>query len=134
MGRKKSRSSNNTKKTEQAAKPLKLAEFGLRVGDFLPTDIIPRFRWYKNYDLYVEHINADPAEFRNVSRMARVKEALQKIDHEEIAGGLILEKFDHPTEESTTMRILVHNGVIAAATISKSILEKYLSEQQQQAD
>lgn len=124
MGRK-----NNSKKKQREPKPLKLAEVGLKVGDFLPTDIIPKFRWYKNYDLYVEHINANPAEFRDISRMARVKEALQKLDAEDISGGLILEKFEHPTEESLTMRILVHTGVIAAATISRSILEKYLQEQ-----
>lgn len=108
------------------------AKVGTECGDLIAKDLMLKCRCYKNYDLYLDFVRTtDGHKFRHISNMALVKEALQLIKHDEITGGVILDKFTHPNEEdSIIMRVLTYDGSIAAASITTTILKQYTLEQQ----
>lgn len=102
---------------------------GTNAGDLITADLMLKCRCYKNYDMYVDFVRSDALKYRQMSHMSTVKESLQTLKHDEITGGVVLERFDHPTEEnSVIMRVLTFDGHVVAASTTNSILIQYFSE------
>lgn len=110
------------------------AKFGVDVGDIARREFLLKCRCYIDYDKYIGLIGTDANTFK-FGDISHLKEALQVLKSDEVLGGVILCKFDHPVrnENSVIFKVLTHDAKVIAATITRPVLEKYISDEKQSA-
>lgn len=106
------------------------AKFGVDVGDIATKEFLLKCRCYIDYDKYLGLMGTDANTFK-FGDISHLKEALQVLKTDEVLGGVILQKFDHPNlrENSVILKVLTHDARVVAATIMKPVLEKYLEDE-----
>lgn len=106
------------------------AKFGVDVGDIATKEFLLKCRCYIDYDKYLGLMGTDANTFK-FGDISHLKEALQVLKSDEVLGGVILQKFDHPNlrENSVILKVLTHDARVVAATIMKPVLEKYVEDE-----
>jgi len=123
------RKPSKKKKSRAAVTGASPAKFGFDAGEFASQEFLSKCRCYKHYDKYIRYLNRSAPDA--CSDISFVKEALTLANRDVLRGGVILEKFRHLRETSSTvMRILTFDGQIIAATIHDSVLELFIKEQE----